>query len=300
MNRLSYRTRVASPRRLRVLLLVLLGFAAGAPLTAEPPSPAEGLEQGEAAFPERFVVDRMEEAIAGYEAAERGLDSFPIETQAHVLNRLAQLTYEQTTREPGEPAAAQEAYRRGKAYGLRSLRLNPRFTEFESSDFEAAVAAVADPAALLWTADNWGALFDLDPLSGMLHLGKVRALYERSLALDDTYWGASAHNALGAMLIITPPVLGGDEASGRDHLERAVSLAPSYLQNRVVYARSWGFTYDPFGNVNGVRDAVFVERQLEAVLDAPIGGWPFWNRQAKREARILLDDLAALAASERE
>ena len=254
-------------------------------------SPPGWIEQGDAAFVERFEEERMIEAIAAYEAALPEIESAPIEVQAHVLNRLAQLHYEMTTFTPGNTPEDEVVFQRGLDYGFASLRLNPGFVALEHDDFDAAVAAVTDAAALLWTADNWGALLDYNPISGMLYLGRVRALYEQSLTLDETYWGASAHNALGAMLIVTPSALGGDEDTGRIHLEEALVLAPGYLLNHVVYAQYWGFTYDLFGNVTGVRDAAFVEERLRIVLDAPIGEWPFWNREAKREAEALLADL---------
>ncbi len=272
---------------------------AAAPLTAGPSavaraevaSPTVWIERGETAFEGRFAAEQMAEAIAAYEAALPDLESLPIETRAFVLDRLAQLQYELTTFSPGDTPDDRVAFQKGKDYGLRSLRLNPGFAALENDDFEAAVAHVTDPAALLWTADNWGALFHYDPIGGMFNIGKVRALYERCLAVDEGYWGASAHNALGAMLVVTPRAFGGDTDAGRDHLERALSLDPAYLENRVVYAQYWGFSYDLFGNVNGVRDATFAEEQLQAVLDAPIGDWPFWNREAKLEAEALLNRL---------
>jgi hypothetical protein len=40
--------------------------------------------------------------------------------------------------------------------------------------------------------------------------------------------------------------------------------------------------------MSGVHDAGLIEEQLRIVLAAPIGDWPFWNREAKREAEWLL------------
>jgi len=274
--------------RLGCALLIAL-LAPGA--RGDEAAPGDPIERGNAAFEARFEIATMHEAIAAYEAALADLESHPPEIQTLVLNRLAQLHYELTTFSPGNTAEDAAAFRAGKEYGLRSLRLNPEFAALEEEDFDAAVAVVVDPAALLWTADNWGALFQIDPISGFLHLGKVRALYERCLAVDETYWGASAHNALGAMLIVTPAALGGNEDAGLVHLERALSLDATYLENRVVYAQYWGFTYDLFGRVSGVRDAKFLGEELHSVLAAPIGDWPFWNREAKREADRLLAEL---------
>ena len=270
---------------------VLLAVVPSAVTQAEETSSVAWIERGDAAFEERSSLEKMIEAIAAYEAVLPDLDALPIETQGAVLNRLAQLHYESTTFSPGDTPDDKLAFQKGKDYGLRGLRLNPEFAGLENDDFVGAVAHVIDPAVLLWTADNWGALFHYDPISGMFHIGKVRALYERCLAVDEGYWGASAHNALGAMLIVTPGVLGGDTDAGLEHLERALALGPDYLLNRVVYAQYWGFTYDLFGNISGIRDATFIEEQLQIVLDAPIGEWPFWNREAKREAEDLLDEL---------
>ncbi len=275
----------------RLIAAALLAAVLAVAVRAVETSPAERIERGDAAFAERHVFEKLLEAIEAYESVLPSLETEPIEVQALVLDRLAQLHYELTTFTPGNTPEDEEVFRKGKEYGLLSLRLNPEFASLEEDDFDGAVAAVIDPAALLWTADNWGALLDYNPISGLLYLGRVRTLYERCLAVDERYWGASAHNALGAMFIVTPAALGGDEEAGRVHLEAALSLAPTYLLNHVVYAQYWGFTYDLFGNVNGVRDAAFIEQQLRIVLDAPIGEWPFWNREAKREAEALLADL---------
>ena len=55
------------------------------------------IERGDAAFEKRFEFETMLEAIAAYEEALEASESRPIETQAFVLNRLAQLYYEKTT-----------------------------------------------------------------------------------------------------------------------------------------------------------------------------------------------------------
>jgi len=274
-----------------LLAAILLIAVPSAVTWAAETSPTAWIERGDAAFEERFALERMIEAIAAYKAALPDLESLPIETQGFVLNRLTQLCYELTTFSPGNTPDDKLTFQMGKDYGLRSLRLTPEFAALENDDFAGAVALVIDPVALLWTANNWGALFNYDPISGMFNIGKVRTLYERCLAVDEGYWGASAHNALGAMLVVTPSVLGGDTDAGLEHLERALALSPDYLVNRVVHAQYWGFTYDLLGNVSGIRDAAFIAEQLQIVLDAPIGEWPFWNREAKREAEDLLDEL---------
>ena len=243
------------------------------------------IAQANTAFAQRFNSEEMRAAITYY---EQSLPLVPVQSRAFVLNRLAQCYYELTTFTPGDTREDKKLFEKGKEYGLRSLRLNPKFARLEKDNFVTAVSYVTDPAALLWTADNWGALFHYTPLQGMVDVGKVKALYERGVEIDETYWGASFHNALGAMLITLPSFLGGDLEQGKAHLERAIALAPDYLENHVVYAQYWGFTYDMLGKVNGIRDKNLIEQEAQFVLSAPIGRWPFWNREAKKEAQALL------------
>jgi len=259
---------------------------------AKPASPTELLAQGNAAFDERSSMERMIEAITCYEGS---LAILPPQSQSFVLDRLSQCYYELTTFSEGNTPEDRDLFERGKDYGLRSLRLSPDFARLEKDDFAAAVEEVTDPAAILWTANNWGALFGYNPLAGMMDAGKVKALYAQGIRIDETYWGGSFHNALGAMLVTLPSLLGGDPAQGKAHLERAIALAPDYLENHVVYAQYWGFTYDLFGKINGIRDRELIDRELNLVLSAPIGDWPFWNREAKKEAKALLQKSEAIS-----
>lgn len=270
-----------------------MGRAAQESPPAPPPTaPEEVFARAEELFPERYRPEVLEELIALYESLLPQLESLSREDRARVLNGLAQLHYEKSVLSEGDTEDDRRSLEKGKEYGFRSLRLNPDFAEWENRDFAKAVSFVTDVAALLWTADNWGGIFQFDPFQGLTGVGKLIAMHRRCLELDETFWGASCHNALGAILVTTPGFLGGDLEEGRQHLERAVELRPDYLMNRVVYAEYWGFTYDALGNKNGVRDRELVEREVHIVLEAPIGEqWPFWNRIAKREAERLLEEL---------
>jgi len=270
------------------LTLMIPTVALRVPVIADDSSSVEFLAKANEAFTERFLKERMEEAVSCYEASLPHLDLLSVQSQAFVLDRLSQSYYELTTFSEGNTQEDRDLFEKGKAYGFRSLRLSPGFAELEEKDLKEAVGFVIDPAALLWAANNWGALFSYDPLQGMVNVGKVKAMYERCIEVEAGYWGGSSHNALGALLVTTPDFLGGDLEQGRKHLERAIELDETYLENHVVYAQYWGFAYDLFGNINGIRDRRLIERELNFVLAAPIGDWPFWNREAKKEAEILL------------
>ena len=265
--------------------LLAAALALFSPTFADAASVADLLAEADVAFAQRFSFEAINEVISHYQQC---LPLLPPQSQSFVLDRLSQCCYELTTFSPGNTPEDKDLFDRGMAYGMRSLRLNQGFSRLEKDDFAEAVKEVTDPAAILWTANNWGALFGYNPLQGMVDVGKVKVLYERGIELDEGYWGGSFHNALGAMFITLPSVLGGDPQQGRAHLERAIVLAPDYLENHVVYAQYWGFTYDLFGKIDGIRDLSLIQRELQFVISAPIGDWPFWNREAKREAKALL------------
>ena len=276
---------------LAIAALLGIGVALLTP-AQEPASPEEVFARAEELFPQRYQPEILEELIALYESLLPQLESLPLEDQARVLNRLAQLYYEKSVLSEGDTEEDRQSLEKGKEFGLRSLRLNPDFAEWEERDFAKAVSFVTDVGALLWTADNWGGIFQFDPFAGLTGVGKLITMHRRCLELDETFWGASCHNALGAILVTTPGFLGGNPEEGKQHLERALELVPDYLLNHVMYAEYWGFTYDALGNKNGIRDRELIEREVQLVLDAPIGEeWPFWNRIAKREAERLLEEL---------
>jgi hypothetical protein len=256
----------------------------------------ELISQAEKLFPQRYIRENLEEMIRLYEAVLPHLDTLSVQSQSFVLNRLSQLYYELTTFSEGDTPEDRELFMKGKEYGFRSLELNREFSRWQLRDFSKALSFITDPAALYWTANNWGTLFGYNPLEGLANVDKVKAMYERCLQVDESYWGGSCHNALGALLVTLPGFLGGNPEAGRVHLERAIGIDPEYLQNRVVYAEFWGFTYDILGNRVGIRARELIETQLNYVLEAPIGErWPFWNREAKKGARRLLEELERLS-----
>jgi len=90
---------------------------------------------------------------------------------------------------------------------------------------------------------------------------------------------------------MSPGALGGNKEAGLALVEDSIAMDPSYLHNRVILAEYWGFTYNYFGQLTGVRDAELIKRETAIVLEGEIGDWPFWNRQAKIAAERLLKRL---------
>ena len=269
---------------LSVALVVLAGFvtACGAD------SPADLIAQADLAFTTRHLQESMTQAITLFEAVLPSLDTLSSQSQGYVLDRLSQLCYEATIFSEGDTSEDRELYEKGKAYGFQSLRLNPQFTEAEGRSFSEALSYANDAAAIHWTASSWGKLLNYNPIQGLLQQDSVLALFSRVVEVDPEYWGGSASGSLGSLLIMSPAAMGGNQEAGLALVENAIGIDTSYLPNHVVLAEYWGFTYGFFGNLNGVRDAELIERELAIVLDAEIGDWPFWNREAKRNAETLL------------
>ena len=272
---------------LSIALVLLAGF-----VTAfSTDSPADLIAQADSAYMTRHVEASMIQAISSLEAILPELGTLPVQSQTYVLNRLSQLCYEATMFSEGDTSEDGEWFEKGKAYGLQSLRLDPVFVEAETRGFGEAVSVSTNAAALHWTASNWGKISGMNPIQGLLHQGKILALFSRNVEVSPEYWGGSASSSLGSLLIMSPSALGGDEEAGLALVEDSIALDPSYLSNRVVLAEYWGFTYNFFGQLTGIRDAELIQRELAIVLDADVGDWPFWNRQAKDLADILLQRL---------
>ena len=281
-------------RLLALCLAIVLALSAGVVTTLGTDSPADLIAQADLAYTTRHLLESMTQAIALYEAVLPDLDTLSAWSQAYVLNRLSQLCYEAAMFTEGNTPEDKELFTQGKAYGFQSLRLNEEFVAHESSGLEEALSYVTDDAAMHWTANNWGMLCGMNPIQGLLQQGSVLALFARCVELDPDFWGGSAASALGSLLIMVPRPLGGDDEAGLALVEDSILMDPSYLHNRIILAEYWGFTYNTFGALTGVRDAELIERETAIVLEGEIGDWPFWNRQAKIAAERLLAQLRDL------
>jgi hypothetical protein len=279
--------------RLPVLCLVFV-LVAGFGTAVGEDSPMGLITQADLAYMTRHLHESMTEAIALYEAVLPNLNTLSDWSQAYVLNRLSQLCYEAGMFSEGDTPEDKDLFAEGKAYGFQSLRLNEEFAAHESEGLEEALTYVTDVAAMHWTANNWGMLCGLNPIQGLLQQGSVLALFRRCVEVDEDFWGGSSASALGSLLIMSPGPLGGDDEAGLALVEDSILMDPSYLHNRIILAEYWGFTYNYFGSLNGVRDAELIERETAIVLEGELGDWPFWNRQAKIAAERLLAQLRDL------
>lgn len=124
---------------------------------------------------------------------------------------------------------ALKMYLRGKGYCLRGLESKFHgITVALTKDPEAAVKRIKDKKdveLVYWTAASWGGAISLgrDKPDIIVDFPSMRALAERTLALDDT-WSSGAPHELMITLDSLPPTLGGDPAKAREEFKRAVEL----------------------------------------------------------------------------
>jgi len=283
---------IRAPLAQGVVVALSLLLTAGSFAVLGDDAPADLIGRADLAYMTRYDLESMVEAIALYEAVLPHLETLSVSKQAYVLNRLSQLCYELPMFSDGNTPEDRDLFAKGKDYAFRSLRLNPEFAANEGAGLAVALEYVTDPAATHWAANNWGMVLEMNPVQGLMEQGSVMTLFERTVAIEEDFWGGSAASALGSLLIMVPGIMGGNAERGLALVEASIEMDPSYLHNRIILAEYWGFTYNMFGALTGVRDAEMIERECAIILADGFGDWPFWNRRAKLEAERLLALLA--------
>lgn len=203
--------------------------------------------------------------------------------------------------EAGEP----DAYRKGKHWGLKSLRMDPGFAAVERKDgFIDAVRQEPNAPALYWTCLNWMSLANFDRVAAVSSgvVKKTVAMLERVLELDDTYDCYGAYRVLGSIWGALPWLPVGtyrrDLERARTYLCRVVDdplvcgdlsqcpidpLCTEYLGNRRAFAEFYLMEKGLWG------DAAHV---LESVIAAPVGEtYRLYNANAQDDARRLLAEV---------
>lgn len=163
----------------------------------------------------------------------------------------------QIAEDRGDAGGADWQWARARRMYLRARELGRRLLERRAKGSERALAAGpdrlreflvrelrdrADAGALLWTGSAWGAAIDIsrDNPALLADLPLARALVERAVELDESYYDAAGHVLLGTMDASLSRTLGGDPEAGRRHFERALALTGRRaIMAQVNYARTY-------------------------------------------------------------
>lgn len=79
-----------------------------------------------------------------------------------------------------------------------------------------------DVELLYWSAASWGLAMALSPDTLAIDFPAVRAMAEKGLALDPTWWNGALHELM--ITLDSQELLGGSQDEARRHFDRAVEL----------------------------------------------------------------------------
>ena len=124
-------------------------------------------------------------------------------------------------------------------------------------------------------SDDWNAIAQIP---------KIKALFERSIRLDETYDLGGAHLDLAVLSSQIPPSLGGKPEQGREHFEKALALSGG--QNLMVYVL-YAEYYARLMFEQELHDRL-LQQALSSDTDIP--GLTLINTLAQQRAAILLEE----------
>ena len=196
----------------------------------------------------------------------------------------------------------EDIHRKGKHWGLKSLRMNPDFVALEEEEgFANAVRMETDVIALYWACMNWLCVAKFDQLAAIPAgiVGKTVTMLERTLELDETYDCYGPHRVLGSIWGALPRLPFG---TYRKNLERARTHLCRVVDNLQFCSDA---PIDPacteyFGNRRAFAEFYLMEKGLwedaaqvlQSIIDEPIREtYPLYNARAQDNARELLDEV---------
>jgi len=133
-------------------------------------------------------------------------------------------------------------YLRARDYGFKLLHTTSVFKDSIPQREQLFVDRLSrlkknDVPAIFWTAFAWGSWINLsknDP-QAIFDLGKVKALMNKVIELDEGFFFGSAHLFFGAVSGALPKMLGGDPEKARQHFERSLALSNDKFVLAYVY-----------------------------------------------------------------
>lgn len=182
-------------------------------------------------------------------------------------------------------------YLRSRDYGFRLLQTTRAFSDsipVNEKQFTTKLSRLKkkNVPALFWTAFAWGSWINLskDTPQAVFDLGKVKAMMNRVLELDEGFFFGSAHLFFGAIDGALPRILGGDPAKAKMHFQRCLDLTDGKFMLAYVYLARY--------YAQPLLDEALFDQYLEKVSDAPpdiLPGYQLITAIAKKQAKRLMD-----------
>ncbi|RMG20530.1 MAG: hypothetical protein D6729_02595 [Deltaproteobacteria bacterium] len=143
--------------------------------------------------------------------------------------------------------------------------------------------------ALYWYASNLGKWAKKKGFTVVLgQKDNIKAIMERALELDPTYFYGGPDRYFGAYYAIAPAFAGGDLEKSLAHYEKSLQIAPNYAGTYVLMAENLAYKK---------QDRKMFEENLKKVLEMPDDIIPELvaeTRVEKQKAKELLDQIDEL------
>jgi len=279
------------------------------------PYSAEGKAQLEAAIDAFRVALGVPASLD--EKSEDGVGEFAVDmANKTILNKLSQCYYTLADIFVPKGDDQKALYLKGKAWGFKSLRMNPQFADIEKNGvpggkgdrFIQAVQAETDVPALYWANANWLRTSEYDKIAAVMGNvpPKSEAMAKRTLELAPAYICYGSYRSLGAFWGGLPPMplaYGQNLGKALPYFccvvnEPALCTActqcttcpidpavTEYFENRYFFAEFYLVEKKLWADA---------KRVLESILADPIGDkYPLYNGVDQEKARTLLIEVNA-------
>lgn len=182
---------------------------------------------------------------------------------------------------------------KARDYAFRALEIQRKgFVEAKDGAYKDLLLYLSsckkrDVPYLFEAASAWGRWIELNSgsIDALADIPKVKAMVERILKIDETYYYGAPHAFMGIILSIYPSSMGGRPEEGRMHFKRALEIGRGrYIPNYVMYARYYArplYKKDLFFSLLRKARSLPVDRVPELVLI---------NTLAKEEAERLMKE----------
>ncbi len=257
------------------------------------------------------IVDTLKAALgvpdpsAVDEGSEESVNRVPVADDLRpIVLQLAQAYFELGNAFSGGDLDALTAFKRGKNWGMKGLRMSPQFAYLEREHgFEVAVAQETNIGLLFWTCLCWLRCAEADPLIAVVGgaPSKTLSMLERCVELDPGYAACGPYRALagfwGGLPDLPLPMLHRNLALALSYSCRAITTNPfcpdscdgradceRFLENRLTFVKYYLLPS------NEVEQAVRVLQEIVAATwDA---FYPLHNPLARYEAERLLENIS--------
>lgn len=250
-------------------------------------------EKMNAAVNQNTDIAMVEEAMpSGIIQLEGMLEASPNNEKILLQLSEAYYGYAYAFVENENPARAGRLYEKAYDYAAKVLNRNEAFRRDADASLEKYRAALAQfdgdaVPALFYAATarmSWVGVH-LDDPRVFVELPKIKAMAERIVELDESFYYGGAHALLGVFYAARSPVTGGKPEKAAAHFDRAFEISKNrFLPYHLLYAEYYAYQ---------VQDRKLYIETLEKVRQADKDILPsraFINAVAREKAEAMLGD----------